>query len=139
MDARGGRRRSGPIRRSGPGTYIPFSPGPFQAPRSPRVVQAHRKAWGNHRVDHLPVDGGASTLGLGYREFSLEGGLLWAPGSLGRSLHRRPFVKPPVDPGPRRAVVESIPSIGVLSSFVLSLGPRTENLKAGQPSVRGLH
>jgi hypothetical protein len=40
---RGG-RRSGPTHRSGSERYFPCSPGPYQAPRSPRVVQGQRKA-----------------------------------------------------------------------------------------------
>jgi hypothetical protein len=44
LDVRGGRRRLGPIRRSGPRRYFPFAPDPFQALKSPRVPKAQRKA-----------------------------------------------------------------------------------------------
>ena len=75
MDVRGGRRRSGPIRRSGPGTYIPFSPGPFQAPRSPRVVQGQEKARRNHVQITTLLYFGRLGMGMGYRKFSKEEGI----------------------------------------------------------------
>jgi|ERR1035437_3292689 hypothetical protein len=74
MDVRAGGRRSGPIHRLGPERYFLFAPGQFQAPLIPAGSPRPREGPENHRADHILCTVALLKLGMGGREFVLEGG-----------------------------------------------------------------